>query len=83
MFSSIDLSYEEAIQCLSGETIQSNAYDLGWNLLSFKNLPLGLGKNIGTRINNKYPKNLRILSSVDKLARNRFTLDQQIPITTL
>ncbi|GAB5466206.1 MAG: hypothetical protein Kapaf2KO_16420 [Candidatus Kapaibacteriales bacterium] len=62
---SIDLETKEAIEYLRGNVLQSRTIIegtkyKGYVLLSNNRAPLGLGKAIGIRINNLYPKYLRI-----------------------
>jgi NOL1/NOP2/fmu family ribosome biogenesis protein len=57
----IDLSYQEAMKFLRGETLTfSPNTPRGIVEVCFKGHPLGTMKNIGTRANNLYPKEWRI-----------------------
>ena len=57
----IDLSYQEAMKFLRGETLTfSPDTPRGIVEVSFDGHPLGQMKNIGTRANNLYPKEWRI-----------------------
>ena len=57
----IDLSYQEAMKFLRGETLTfSPDTPRGIVEVCFKGHPLGTMKNIGTRANNLYPKEWRI-----------------------
>ena len=58
-----ELTYEQAIQYLRRENIDLNINDKGWSLMNFKGHPLGWAKLLPNRINNYYPKELRILAS--------------------
>lgn len=59
-YKTLDLKEGEAKAYLSGEapTIQT---DKGVVVMSYKGVPLGFGKSNGKRINNLYPKHLRVL----------------------
>lgn len=54
-----DLTYDEALHYLRGEALHI-ACERGMTLLTYKGLPLGMGKSVGTRINNLYPTAWRI-----------------------
>lgn len=57
-----DLSLEQAISYLRRESIVLDpSIPKGIVIVRYKELPLGAVKNIGTRANNLYPKNWRIL----------------------
>jgi hypothetical protein len=58
-----EVSYEEAIAYLRGETFVLNDLPLGFVVLTYKNEPLGFVKNLGNRTNNLYPREWRIRSS--------------------
>lgn len=54
---SYDMSPEEAVRFLSGETIESSME--GWTLMRYQGLAAGWGKGSGGIIKNHYPKGLR------------------------
>jgi len=58
-----EVSYEQAIAYLRGETIALDRLPLGFVLIAYKNEPLGFVKNLGNRTNNLYPREWRIRSS--------------------
>jgi len=58
-----DLSYEQAIQYLRRDNINLNTNDKGWSLMNFEGHSLGWAKLLPNRINNYFPKELRILTS--------------------
>ena len=63
VFSSEDLSYEQAIKFLQKESISLPvSAPKGYILITYKDKPLGFVKNIGTRANNMYPQEWRIRS---------------------
>jgi 16S rRNA C967 or C1407 C5-methylase (RsmB/RsmF family)/NOL1/NOP2/fmu family ribosome biogenesis protein len=57
------LSYDQAIQYLRRENIDIDVNGKGWSLMTFEGQPLGWAKLLPNRINNYYPKELRILAS--------------------
>ena len=54
-----ELTLDQALNYLKGNNIEIDCKD-GWNLASYQNFSLGWFKKIGNRINNYYPKELRI-----------------------
>ena len=60
---STELDRNQAIQYLRREKIDLQADDKGWSLMNFDGHPLGWAKLLPNRINNYYPKELRILAS--------------------
>lgn len=62
-FPRVALSYKEAIAYLRGETL-TLASDVphGFVVVTYRNLPIGFVKNLGTRANNLYPAEWRIRS---------------------
>lgn len=58
----VEVSKEAALAYLRREAIATPpGVPKGYVIVTYKNLNLGLAKNIGNRLNNLYPKNLRIL----------------------
>lgn len=57
----VELSREEAIRFLQRKDLQLPDAPKGWQLASFDGHPLGWMNVLGNRINNYYPKELRIL----------------------
>lgn len=62
-FSSTELALSEALQYLKGNSFELEGAD-GWHLARYENKALGWFKKIGNRINNYYPKELRIRMEV-------------------
>jgi NOL1/NOP2/fmu family ribosome biogenesis protein len=60
-----DLDYENAIRYLQRADISINASQKGWQAVSFKGHNLGWINALSNRINNYYPKELRILKTRD------------------
>jgi len=57
-----DLDYEQAIQYLRRENIDIDPIAKGWSSMTFEEQPLGWAKLLPNRINNYYPKQIRIFS---------------------
>jgi 16S rRNA C967 or C1407 C5-methylase (RsmB/RsmF family)/NOL1/NOP2/fmu family ribosome biogenesis protein len=61
-----ELSYEDAILYLRRENLTLNTDKKGWSLMTFGGLAMGWAKLLPNRVNNYYPKELRILSQGPK-----------------
>jgi len=59
-----ELNYDHAIQYLRRENIGLDINNKGWSLMTFEGHPLGWAKLLPNRINNYYPKELRILAAL-------------------
>ena len=57
-----ELSKEQAIQYLRRDNIDINPTEKGWSLMNFEGHSLGWAKLLPNRINNYYPKEIRIFS---------------------
>ncbi|QHS54628.1 RNA methyltransferase [Mucilaginibacter sp. 14171R-50] len=57
------LSKEQAIQYLRRDNIDIAVSGKGWSLMTYEGLALGWAKLLPNRINNYYPKEIRIMSS--------------------
>ena len=57
----IELDYEQAIQYLKKKELNLQTDKKGWNLVTYLGNPLGWINKLSNRINNYYPKELRIL----------------------
>lgn len=57
----IELDYEQAIQYLKKKELNLRTDKKGWNLVAYDGHPLGWINILSNRINNYYPKELRIL----------------------
>ncbi len=84
-FPRLDLSLEQSLSYLKREDFQLNFQDKGWNLLTYRNHPLGWAKNIGNRFNNSYPKEWRIRMSTTEYTgkrlleeANKFPLEKEM-----
>jgi len=56
------LDYDQAINYLKRENIQINGNETGWTLINYNGSALGWAKLLANRVNNYYPKELRIYS---------------------
>ena len=70
-FPEIELSIEEALTYLKRDEILPVSQNKGWNLLSYRNIPLGWAKNLGNRYNSAYPKEWRIRMSISEFHGER------------
>lgn len=62
-FPRVELGYEQAISYLRREAVVfSSGEPKGYLLVTYRSLPLGFVKNLGTRANNLYPNEWRIRS---------------------
>jgi 16S rRNA C967 or C1407 C5-methylase (RsmB/RsmF family)/NOL1/NOP2/fmu family ribosome biogenesis protein len=59
-----ELNYDQAILYLRRENVDINTANKGWSLMTFEGHPLGWAKLLPSRVNNYFPKELRILSSL-------------------
>jgi NOL1/NOP2/fmu family ribosome biogenesis protein len=57
-----ELDYDQAIQYLRRDNLVINTADKGWSLMTYNGQALGWAKLLPNRINNYYPKELRILA---------------------
>ncbi|MDB5157898.1 MAG: methyltransferase, partial [Mucilaginibacter sp.] len=60
--SGTELNYDDAILYLRRENLVINDVKKGWSLMTYQGQALGWAKLLPNRINNYYPKELRILS---------------------
>lgn len=59
--SHFDLNYEKAIKFLQRKDFSLEGAALGWQMFTYRQHPLGWANVLANRINNYYPKELRIL----------------------
>ncbi len=59
-FPSIDLDYKNAVAFLRKENISAEGVPVGWVVVRYNGVNIGLIKNIGRRINNYFPVGWRI-----------------------
>jgi NOL1/NOP2/fmu family ribosome biogenesis protein len=57
----VELDYEQAIQYLKKKEMKPDTGKKGWSLVCYRGHPLGWINILPNRINNYYPKELRIL----------------------
>ena len=60
LFTSIDLTYDEAIKYLSKEEFTLGQESKGWNIMCYNGVPLGWIKAMPNRFNNYFPSEWRI-----------------------
>ena len=65
-FIQTELDREQAIQYLRKDNLVLHTAEKGWSLMNFEGHSLGWAKLLPGRINNYYPKELRILSQAEK-----------------
>jgi len=70
-FPEIDLTIGEAITYLKRDDIMPLSTQKGWNLITYRKVPLGWVKNLGNRFNSAYPKEWRIRMSVSEFLEER------------
>ena len=58
------LDYEQSIQYLQRKDLKTEISDKGWQLVTYQQHPLGWINVLPNRINNYYPKELRILKDI-------------------
>jgi NOL1/NOP2/fmu family ribosome biogenesis protein len=81
-FPEMDLSLEQSLNFLKREEFQLHFQEKGWNLLTYRNHPIGWAKNIGTRFNNSYPKEWRIRMSTAEYTGERLAEEaNKFPLT--
>jgi len=61
---SVELDYDQAINYLKKKELKDIDSGKGWKLVKYKNYPLGWVNVLAGRINNYYPKELRILKDI-------------------
>ena len=70
-----ELTYRQAIDYLRRESLQlPDGTPRGIVLVTYRNVPLGFVKNLGSRANNLYPQEWRIKSTHVPDAENILTL---------
>ena len=63
-FPEIELSIEEALTYLKRDDINPTSANKGWNLVTYRKIPLGWVKNLGNRFNSAFPKEWRIRMAI-------------------
>ncbi|WCT11651.1 methyltransferase RsmF C-terminal domain-like protein [Mucilaginibacter jinjuensis] len=64
-FQETELTEDQAIAYLRRDNIDMEITQKGWSLMTYKGEPLGWAKLLPNRINNYYPKELRIMSTLE------------------
>jgi NOL1/NOP2/fmu family ribosome biogenesis protein len=62
----VELNYEQIIRYLQRKDLTLDTAQKGWQLVSYGGHPLGWIKSLSNRINNYYPKELRILKDTNE-----------------
>jgi len=57
-----ELNKDQAIQYLRRDNLNLTITEIGWSLMNFEGYALGWAKLLPNRINNYYPKEIRIFS---------------------
>jgi NOL1/NOP2/fmu family ribosome biogenesis protein len=70
-FPSVDLTLDQSLSFLRRDDFIPDFKEKGWNLMTYRNHPLGWAKNIGSRFNNSYPKEWRIRMSTAEYTGER------------
>lgn len=65
-FEYYDLNLEEALKYLRKDEIKTESGKTGWQIVRFREIPLGFVKNLGNRANNYFPKEWRIRMQIDQ-----------------
>ena len=69
IFESIELDLHDALFFQKKDEIRIDSKTKGWMLVTFQNVPLGFVKNLGTRVNNYFPKEWRIRMNLPELPK--------------
>ncbi|MDQ6609089.1 MAG: RNA methyltransferase, partial [Bacteroidota bacterium] len=64
---STELSYDEAIKYLQRADLQITTNDIGWQVVRYRNHSLGWINALKNRVNNYYPKEIRILKAQNNM----------------
>jgi 16S rRNA C967 or C1407 C5-methylase (RsmB/RsmF family)/NOL1/NOP2/fmu family ribosome biogenesis protein len=64
-FLQTELNLEQAIQYLRRDNLVIAIDEKGWSLMNYEGQPLGWAKLLPNRVNNYYPKEIRIFSKVE------------------
>ena len=65
------MAIEEALTYLKRDEILPPFANKGWNLIAYRNIPLGWVKNLGNRYNSTFPKEWRIRMSISEFRDER------------
>jgi 16S rRNA C967 or C1407 C5-methylase (RsmB/RsmF family) len=66
-FPELNLDLRDALRFLRKENLSPMGDKTGWNLVSYRDIPLGWIKNLGNRTNNYFPKEWRIRMNINDL----------------
>lgn len=65
-FANIELNKLDALKFLRKEEVKTENSAPGWQLVNYRNVPLGFLKNLGNRSNNYWPKEWRIRMQINE-----------------
>ncbi len=63
-FPEIELNIDQTLNYLKRDDISPSSDTKGWNLVTYRNIPIGWVKNLGNRYNSAFPKEWRIRMSI-------------------
>jgi 16S rRNA C967 or C1407 C5-methylase (RsmB/RsmF family)/NOL1/NOP2/fmu family ribosome biogenesis protein len=75
-FPEFDLTFYQALNFLKKEELKISLPQKGWNLLSYRQIPLGWVKNIGSRLNSAFPKEWRIRMSLNDFSEEKLNFEK-------
>ena len=67
VFESVELDLRDALLFQKKDEIRISSSTKGWLLVQYQGVPLGFVKNLGTRVNNYFPKEWRIRMALPEL----------------
>ncbi|MEI6139972.1 MAG: hypothetical protein WCP85_11945 [Mariniphaga sp.] len=76
-FPEIELTLEDAITYLKRDELSPQSTEKGWNLVTYRNIPLGWVKNLGNRFNSAFPKEWRIRMPVTEFQGERLLAEKK------
>lgn len=74
-FPEIELPIKDAITYLKRDDIPPQSANRGWNLITYRKIPVGWVKNLGNRFNSAFPKEWRIRMSVSEFRDERLAAE--------
>lgn len=77
LFPEIELTIEDALTYLKRDDISPTSANKGWNLVTYRNIPLGWVKNLGNRFNSAFPKEWRIRMSISEFKDDRLKAEME------
>lgn len=71
VFPEIELTIDESLTYLKRDEISPTSPNKGWNLVTYRHIPLGWVKNLGNRYNSAFPKEWRIRMPITEFRGDR------------